>query len=245
MAYETILQKFRDYYPEGTKEELKKKINSLRTSFRKELKKIKDSSRSGAGADEIYEPSLWCFDALWFLSDHETPASSRSTIQSTEEIEDDQEGTTVQDRVNESTNLHPVPAQPAKRKKLAKVSNRLDELIALACEHLQRPENEFLTMAKAWANDLSKMDPKQLLLAKKGINDIIFEGLCGNLHRQSVQIHPIPQETRCWTPSSDTCEYAPSPYGSHSNPPISSTMGHHSDYRDAVPHLYPNMAARN
>ncbi|XP_068202836.1 uncharacterized protein, partial [Palaemon carinicauda] len=161
------------------------------------------------------------------------------------QIDDDQEGTTIHDRINESTNLHPVPAQPAKRKKLAKVSNRKDELKALACEHLQKPENEFLTMAKAWANDLSKMDPKQLLLAKKGINDIIFEGLCGNLHRQSVQIHPIPQETRCWTPSSDTSEYAPSPYGSHSNPPISSTMGHHSDYRDALPHQYPNMAARN
>ena len=128
---------------------------------------------------------------------------------------------------------------------MAKFSNRQDELIGLACEHLQKPENEFLTLAKAWANDLSKMDPKQLLLAKKGINDIIFEGLCGNLHRQSVQINPIPQQTRCWTPSSDTSEYAPSPYGSNSNPPFSSTMVHHSDYRDAVPQQYPNMAARN
>lgn len=147
--------------------------------------------------------------------------------------------------MNESKNPHPVPTQPVKRKKSAKASNRQDELISLACEHLQKPENEFLTMAKAWANDLSKMDPKQLLLAKKGINDIIFEGLCGNLHRQSVQIHPIPQETRCWTPSSDTSEYAPSPYGYYSNTPISGTRGHHSDYGDGVPYQYPSMAARN
>ena len=86
-AYKTLLQKFKEQYPEGTKDELKKRINSLRTSFRKELKKVKDSTRSGAGADEIYDPSLWCFDALLFLTDQETPASSRSTIQLDEQGE--------------------------------------------------------------------------------------------------------------------------------------------------------------
>lgn len=83
ITYETLLQKFNEHYPEGTKEELKKKINSPRTSFRKELKKVKDSNKSGA--DEVYEPSLWCFDALLFLSDQETPASSRNTIQLNEQ----------------------------------------------------------------------------------------------------------------------------------------------------------------
>ena len=39
-AYETLLIKYREYYKEGTKDELKKKLNALRTNFRNELKKI-------------------------------------------------------------------------------------------------------------------------------------------------------------------------------------------------------------
>lgn len=48
-AYETLLIKYREYYKEGTKDELKKKLNALGTNFRKELKKISDSQKSGAG----------------------------------------------------------------------------------------------------------------------------------------------------------------------------------------------------
>ena len=45
--YETLLIEYREYYKEGTKEELKKKLNTLRTNFRKELKKISNSQKSG------------------------------------------------------------------------------------------------------------------------------------------------------------------------------------------------------
>lgn len=40
---------------------------------RKEIKKIKDSQRSGAGEDEIYKPHLWYYEPLLFLLDQETP----------------------------------------------------------------------------------------------------------------------------------------------------------------------------
>ena len=53
--YETLLIEYREYYKEGTKEELKKKLNTLRTNFRKELKKIINSQKSKAGAEEVYE----------------------------------------------------------------------------------------------------------------------------------------------------------------------------------------------
>ncbi|GFO50157.1 hypothetical protein PoB_007666200 [Plakobranchus ocellatus] len=92
-AYETLLHKYREYYKEGTKDELKKKLNALRTNFRKELKKINDSQKSGAGTAEVYESSQWCFNALLFLVDQETPAPSTSTIQlsqrdTTQEVSD-------------------------------------------------------------------------------------------------------------------------------------------------------------
>jgi hypothetical protein len=40
-AYETLLVKYREMYPNATKDDVKKKINSLRTNYRKERKKHK------------------------------------------------------------------------------------------------------------------------------------------------------------------------------------------------------------
>lgn len=52
----------------------------MRSNFRKELKKIKDSIRSGADAEDVYVPSTWMYEELKFLADCETPDRSKSTV---------------------------------------------------------------------------------------------------------------------------------------------------------------------
>jgi len=162
------------------------------------------------------------------------------------QIDDDEDGdvnngdttTTKCTRINPTKNPNYVPVQPVKRRKYAKAFDRQDELISLACEHLQKPEDEFLIMAKAWAIDLSKMDPEQLLLAKKKINDIIFEGLSGNLHRPSVKINAITQETRCWKPGTNNNECVPMCIGAYSKT-------QQKDYSSAIQQQYMNIVPRD
>ena len=57
--YEHLLRKYRERFPDADKDQLIKKFNYLRTNFRKELKRIKDSEKSGTGADDVVEPTLW------------------------------------------------------------------------------------------------------------------------------------------------------------------------------------------
>lgn len=57
----------------------------MRSVYRKELAKVNASTRSGAGEEEIFKPSLWYFDLLHFLSDQETPRHSTNTMDETEE----------------------------------------------------------------------------------------------------------------------------------------------------------------
>lgn len=47
----------------GSLDSLKKKIKSLRDTYRKELQKVQKSKKSGAGADDVYKPKL-----AWFSS---------------------------------------------------------------------------------------------------------------------------------------------------------------------------------
>ena len=77
-GYDTLLFKYREWHNDATKDDLKKKLNSMKTCFRRELKKL-HCSESEAGADDVDEPSLWCFDALIFLEDQETRAQSQSS----------------------------------------------------------------------------------------------------------------------------------------------------------------------
>ena len=77
--YDVLLEKYREQHPDATKEQVMKKINSLRTNFRRELKRIRDAEKSGAGAEDV-ESTLWYFDEMRFLANQETHAASISTM---------------------------------------------------------------------------------------------------------------------------------------------------------------------
>lgn len=63
-----------------TEEDVKKKINILRTSFKREQNKVKKSMLSGAGTDDLYVPSLWYYKDLEFLQDQVEEEAGISTI---------------------------------------------------------------------------------------------------------------------------------------------------------------------
>nr|CAH7765399.1 unnamed protein product [Callosobruchus chinensis] len=53
-AYGELLKKWRDIDPSANLDSVKRKIDSIRGSFRKELKKVSASKKSGASAYDIY-----------------------------------------------------------------------------------------------------------------------------------------------------------------------------------------------
>ncbi|XP_050310452.1 uncharacterized protein LOC126746316 [Anthonomus grandis grandis] len=79
--YEILIEKLQTFNPEANRENVGKKINSLRTTYKKELKKVLDSERSGAGEEDIYVPHLWYYDMMNFIRDQETPRNTKSNIE--------------------------------------------------------------------------------------------------------------------------------------------------------------------
>lgn len=72
-----------------------------------------------------------------------------------------------------------------KRNNLVNEDNYLEPL----CNRTDKQEDDYDCIARTWANDLRKMDRIQQILARKAINDILFEGQLGTLHRNSLQIN--------------------------------------------------------
>lgn len=79
-AYEKLSTKLREIEADASKESVVKKINSLRTCFRKEYRKVIASEKSGAGIDDVYIPTLWYYDLLLFLIDQDEPRPSISNV---------------------------------------------------------------------------------------------------------------------------------------------------------------------
>ena len=63
-----------------TPDMIMKKLHTLRGQYRREVKEMKTSQKSGAGTDNLYLPRLWCYDALAFLGDGDTHRDSTSTL---------------------------------------------------------------------------------------------------------------------------------------------------------------------
>jgi Alcohol dehydrogenase transcription factor Myb/SANT-like len=71
--------------PAANKESVIKKINSIRTCFRKEYRKVVASEKSGAGTTDIYVPTLWYYEILLFLIEQDEPRHSISNIPNEED----------------------------------------------------------------------------------------------------------------------------------------------------------------
>ncbi|KAG8248855.1 hypothetical protein J6590_032429 [Homalodisca vitripennis] len=84
-AYTMLVQKVKEIDPLANKTLVTKKINSLRTAFRKELRKT-GSLVSGMSADDMYVPKLWYFDQLLFLTDQEVPMMSKSSLSAATDV---------------------------------------------------------------------------------------------------------------------------------------------------------------
>lgn len=87
-AWKDLLPYYLKIDENGTVEILKRKMTNIRTCYRRELKKVISSERSGAGADDIYLPALWYFDLFEFLRDLEVPGTSITTMDNSAEDEE-------------------------------------------------------------------------------------------------------------------------------------------------------------
>jgi Alcohol dehydrogenase transcription factor Myb/SANT-like. len=79
-AWDKLLDAYKKTEPYANVDSLKKRLANIRTCYRRELKKVEKSQRSGAGSEEEYIPTLWYFEALDFLRDQEVQIPGVSSI---------------------------------------------------------------------------------------------------------------------------------------------------------------------
>ncbi|XP_078038570.1 uncharacterized protein LOC144470867 [Augochlora pura] len=74
-AYDALVQKLREVNPVADKETVIRKINTLRTAFRREYKKVRSSQRMIKNPRMRYRSSLWYYDILKFVAEQNEGSS--------------------------------------------------------------------------------------------------------------------------------------------------------------------------
>ncbi|XP_018577741.1 uncharacterized protein LOC108916036 [Anoplophora glabripennis] len=92
-AYQKLIEKLKEAKADANRDFVIKKINSLRSSYRKEKKKVSESLKSGAGTEDVYTPTLWYYDLFKFLDHQETP---RRPVTNFEDSQDENDIESVQ-----------------------------------------------------------------------------------------------------------------------------------------------------
>ena len=96
VAWDSLVQLTREKIPEADLCFVEKKVDSIRASVRKELRRVRDSKRSGLSADDAYKPTLWYFDLLLFTADQDIPRKSKNNLEEeTEDVDRDSQKTTA------------------------------------------------------------------------------------------------------------------------------------------------------
>ncbi|KAF2361363.1 MADF domain [Trinorchestia longiramus] len=194
-AYQLLVDKLREVDEYADRETVLKKINNLRSNFRKEAKKVAASitmySGSG-GSEDVYTPSLWYYHLLSFLYDPETqqkpmPNFNESWADPIEESESSEapgwaSSTRPSSAFSESDSIG-----PPKRKMIKTLSGTdaesVDSVLALVEDRpaSSRREDEFDAIGKNVAAKFRRMPNNVRIIAEKVLNDVLFQAEMGFL----------------------------------------------------------------
>ncbi|XP_050305043.1 uncharacterized protein LOC126742436 [Anthonomus grandis grandis] len=171
-----------------TCEDIKNKIKSVRTMYKKELNLVLKSVKSGAGTSDIYKPKLVRFErADAFLRSVPTTRDSTSNLVTSVENEGTPAATNTQFLVpsapSVSTPENRPPSRPpqvisrqssqiSRKRKLADINETIDRLNAVGSGNVPT-EDEFDHFGKLVAAQLRKMPELDALLCEEKIEDVI------------------------------------------------------------------------
>ncbi|XP_069704895.1 uncharacterized protein [Periplaneta americana] len=99
-AYDILVRKYREVEPCADREMVRKKINILRTNYRKEWRKVTQSEKTARSKKDIYVPKLWYYELFDFLDGNDDVAERLTTFPA------DEAGT------NEEYLIQDAPASP-------------------------------------------------------------------------------------------------------------------------------------
>ncbi|XP_030565694.1 uncharacterized protein LOC115766053 [Drosophila novamexicana] len=179
-GYEQLVHKLREVEPHADRALVVKKINSFRTNFRRDLRK-----RDQCTEEEPFVSTLWYFELLGFLEGQEDASSCQSLHKaSSPEPEAHPEALrhTAYDEPRRNKRRTAVKVELAASPAPAELRSGLHSPaspLTLPCRQQRKRLStlcESEALAHTWRSQFDELAPRQKLLARKLISDVLYYG---------------------------------------------------------------------
>ncbi|XP_037963874.2 uncharacterized protein LOC119691193 [Plutella xylostella] len=201
-ADQALLQKYREFDPGATIHHMKRKLDSLRHSYRREQKKVLESLKA-IESPYVYKPTLWYYNLLSFLPDHPSRRRKSDLEKSVTEPEpvfekddyevdtSDFEAVMITYSASDDELASPPPKKKKKsiKKKTSITQEDQSETIDTHVFNYQSPaeiEDECSAFATNMKIQMRELDVTQKYIAQKLISDIMFLGRTKQLNLKSI-----------------------------------------------------------
>nr|CAH7743613.1 unnamed protein product [Callosobruchus chinensis] len=181
-SWSRIQEKLKSSIGAITIKELKNKRNNLMSTYRKLRSKIKESIKTGSGADEVYMPEWPFYNAMsTFLDDVYNPRKTKNSDVTENEretasqidIENDEHHEQAE---NQGEKPFKAPKQPPKKSKMCKVEKKMDEAYKYFKQLTQKPnQDECSLYTELLCKKLRGMQEKTREIAMLEIDKLIFQ----------------------------------------------------------------------
>ena len=164
------IDKIKESFKKRTEEDIKNQWHTLKTIHQREHKRQEASKKSGSATSEVYKTKWKFFESMSFvLRSSEVDGSQSTWNEHNLEVEE----------------VAPVP--PARKRKLGEANEEMKAELYKTCINALKPINdekltEDETFGKTVADTLARHTGLPKILAKKKINDVLFELEMGALN---------------------------------------------------------------
>uniref|UniRef100_A0A2A4JIA5 MADF domain-containing protein n=1 Tax=Heliothis virescens TaxID=7102 RepID=A0A2A4JIA5_HELVI len=181
-AYQVLLAKVHEVDPTATLDVVKKKIDSFRTAFRREEKKVILSMNSGAMDDEIYTPTLWYYRELEEFLGNKTE-EHRNLVIARASCNNEDEYRMVEERLDEAIVSEESEEEkytpPPLKKRMKFTDARSDHQSSrIFAQSVPVPQTDFEDDCHTFAANLKvqmrELNKDQKYIAQKLISDVMF-----------------------------------------------------------------------
>ncbi|KAJ8924594.1 hypothetical protein NQ315_000744 [Exocentrus adspersus] len=186
-AYIEMVEKLRELEPECTKEDVVRKINSLRSAFRREYRKVKQMKACG----KTHKPSLWYYDLLSFTIN--TKSEGNTVFELVQNLKNETVTDIIDDRTDSRSETSPDTLNMISFKEEEDpFMEDLDDLETDDVNVMNREDpvrnnngfkvsDEFDAVGFNVASKLRNMDKNQKIIAERIIAETLFQGQMGTL----------------------------------------------------------------
>ncbi|KAM3960168.1 uncharacterized protein ACR2FA_005799 [Aphomia sociella] len=197
VALHQLLGVYKLTKPTATIFDVRMKINTLRSNYRRELKRVVLSKATADSPLDIYKPKSWSFELLNFLNadiEYSGGTNDNDECDNQEQIKEDIDEEDLSQAQTGETSYEIIPTYiPPKKKHSSNNKKRMKLEKKDTTENTNCSTSDALNttnpVALIWAEKLNRLQPEQRLFAEKAINDVLFEAELGNLNRYSVKIN--------------------------------------------------------